>query len=121
MKNLKSISEKEVKVSEYLGTSIRKWAEAFRASGRKLPSVYMYCDTLPIRDEGGTKVIVEGKYKLGCKVDGKPCTLQKFIAEMGYKLPAGGSKERCIALLEEYKSALNQTGKYAPKAKKESK
>lgn len=119
--DIKKVNVGDVVISEYLGASIRKWAETFRNSGKKLPRVYMYCDTLPIRDRDGVKVIVEGKYKLGCYVDGHSQTLQTFIARTGYKLPTSGSKERCIALLEEFKQALNQTGKYAPKASKPAK
>lgn len=108
----------ETKISDYLGQSIRKWADAYRDAGGKLPKLYYYCDTLPIRSEDGKKVICEGRYKVGCKIDGQPMTFQRFAASYGFKLPSSGSKERCAALCEEYKQALNRTGKYAPKAVK---
>lgn len=111
----------EEKIAVYNGGSVRNWAKYMRSAKIELPKIYMFCSSLPIRSEDGKRVIVEGKYELGCYWKGKPMTLARFIAQSGYKLPTKGAKDRCIELLAEYKSALNQTGKYAPKAKKDDK
>ena len=57
---IKTISKNEKKISTFHGSSVRKWADAVRKSG-KLPKVYYYLATEPIRDENGTRVLVEGK------------------------------------------------------------
>ena len=99
---------------------MRKWAEAVRKSG-KLPKVYYYLATEPIRDENGARVLVEGKWRIGCYIKGQPADFAQFVAGFGFKLPVSGTKERCKELFEEYRAAISQTGKYAPKAKKETK
>ena len=114
---IKTISENEKKISTYNGASVRKWAEAVRKSG-KLPKVYYYLATEPIRDENGTRVLVEGKWRIGCYIKGRPADFAQFVAGFGFKLPVSGTKERCKELFEEYRAAISQTGKYAPKAKK---
>ena len=117
---IKAISENDKKISTFNGSSVRKWAEAVRKSG-KLPKVYYYLATEPIRDENGTRVLVEGKWRIGCYIKGRPADFAQFVAGFGFKLPVSGTKERCKELFEEYRAAISQTGKYAPKAKKETK
>ena len=68
---IKTIGENEKKISVFNGSSVRKWAEAVRKSG-KLPKVYYYLATEPIRDENGTRVLVEGKWRIGCYIKGRP-------------------------------------------------
>ena len=114
---IKTISENEKKIATFNGSSVRKWAEAVRKSG-KLPKVYYYLATEPIRDENGTRVLVEGKWRIGCYIKGRPADFAQFVAGFGFKLPVSGTKERCRELFEEYRAAISQTGKYAPKAKK---
>ena len=114
---IKTISENEKKISTFNGSSVRKWADAVRKSG-KLPKVYYYLATEPIRDENGTRVLVEGKWRIGCYIKGRPADFAQFVAGFGFKLPVSGTKERCKELFEEYRAAISQTGKYAPKAKK---
>ena len=114
---IKTISENEKKIATFNGSSVRKWAEAVRKSG-KLPKVYYYLATEPIRDENGTRVLVEGKWRIGCYIKGRPADFAQFVAGFGFKLPVSGTKERCKELFEEYRAAISQTGKYAPKAKK---
>ena len=114
---IKTISENDKKISTFNGSSVRKWAEAVRKSG-KLPKVYYYLATEPIRDENGTRVLVEGKWRIGCYIKGRPADFAQFVAGFGFKLPVSGTKERCKELFEEYRAAISQTGKYAPKAKK---
>ena len=116
-KTIKTISENEKKISTFNGSSVRKWADAVRKSG-KLPKVYYYLATEPIRDENGTRVLVEGKWRIGCYIKGRPADFAQFVAGFGFKLPVSGTKERCRELFEEYKAAISQTGKYAPKARK---
>lgn len=114
---IKTIGGNEKKISTFNGSSVRKWAEAVRKSG-KLPKVYYYLATEPIRDENGTRVLVEGKWRIGCYIKGRPADFAQFVAGFGFKLPVSGTKERCKELFEEYRAAISQTGKYAPKAKK---
>lgn len=114
IKTIKTINENEKKISAYNGSSVRKWAAAVRKSG-KLPKVYYYLATEPIRDENGTKVIVEGKWRIGCYIKGRPADFAQFVANYGFKLPVSGTKERCKKLFEDYRAAISQTGKYAPK------
>ena len=114
---IKTIGENEKKISTFNGSSVRKWADAVRKSG-KLPKVYYYLATEPIRDENGTRVLVEGKWRIGCYIKGRPADFAQFVAGFGFKLPVSGTKERCKELFEEYRAAISQTGKYAPKAKK---
>ena len=102
---IKTIGENEKKISTFNGSSVRKWAEAVRKSG-KLPKVYYYLATEPIRDENG------------CYIKGRPADFAQFVAGFGFKLPVSGTTERCKELFEEYRAAISQTGKYAPKAKK---
>ena len=117
MNTVKTISENEKKISTFNGSSVRKWADAVRKSG-KLPKVYYYLATEPIRDENGTRVLVEGKWRIGCYIKGRPADFAQFVAGFGFKLPVSGTKERCKELFEEYRAAISQTGKYAPKGKK---
>ena len=117
---IKTISENEKKISTFNGSSVRKWADAVRKSG-KLPKVYYYLATEPIRDENGTRVLVEGKWRIGCYIKGRPADFAQFVAGFGFKLPVSGTKDRCKDLFEEYRAAISQTGKYAPKAKKDTK
>ena len=117
---IKTIGENEKKIAAFNGSSVRKWAEAVRKSG-KLPKVYYYLATEPIRDENGTRVLVEGKWRIGCYIKGRPADFAQFVAGFGFKLPVSGTKERCKELFEEYRAAISQTGKYAPKEKKETK
>ena len=114
---IKTIGENEKKIAAFNGSSVRKWAEAVRRSG-KLPKVYYYLATEPIRDENGARVLVEGKWRIGCYIKGRPADFAQFVAGYGFKLPVSGTKERCKELFEEYRAAISQTGKYTPKAKK---
>ena len=103
---IKTISENEKKISAFNGSSVRKWADAVRKSG-KLPKVYYYLATEPIRDENGTRVLVEGKWRIGCYIKGHPADFAQFVAGFGFKLPVSGTKERCKELFEEYRAAIS--------------
>lgn len=118
---IKEFGENDIAIAEFNGASVRKWAEDVRKSGKGIPKVYKFIDSAPVRSKDGKKVIVEGTWKLGVYIDGKPKTMQIWIAQFGYKLPTTGTAKRCDELVELYKSALNQTGKFAPKAKKSAK
>lgn len=119
MANFKPVGENESVISEYNGASVRKWAERAREMGvHELPKLYRFCSSLPIRSKDGKRVIVEGRYEIGCYWKGKPMTLKRYIAQLGFRLPTTGTAQKCDALIVDYKAALNLTGKYAPKAKK---
>ena len=121
-KGVQPIKPEDVKVADFNGASVRKWAEAVRSSGENtLPKIYRFVSSLPVRSQDGKRVIVEGKYELGCYYKGKPMTLARFIAGYGFKLPTKGTMKRCDELIAEYKDALAQRGKYAPKTAKASK
>ena len=45
--------------------------------------------------------------------DGEPCLFSRVVAELGFKIPLSGSKEKCLERIEDLKQALNQTGKYS--------
>lgn len=118
-KPAKEIGANEIAIAEYIGTSVRKMAEAWREkNGKKFPVVYKFCASTPIRSKDGKRVLVEGRYELGCVVDGKKEKLATVFARLGFKLPCGGSVERCDELLKEYRDAISKQGKFAPKAKK---
>lgn len=112
-KGVKHIMAGETIISAYKGTSVRQFAEAWRAEGRKLPKLYLVCQSMPIRNNNGTKVIVEGRYTVGAIVNGQPILLSRIIGAMGFKIPLTGAKDRVLETISDLKAALNQTGKYA--------
>ena len=117
MNNYKTIKADETTIAKYNGASIRNFADAWRKSGRKLPKLTLVCTSQPVRttEDGTTKVLVEGRYTIGAIVDGKPMLLGRIVAELGYKIPLSGSKDKCLERIEDLKAALNQTGKYTPR------
>lgn len=118
-KTIKAVEKTDTIISKYNGTSIRKWAEDMKKAGNGLPKMYYYNPSHPLRRDGdGNKVIIEGKWRLGCYWKGQPIDFGRFTAGLGYKLPCSGSLERCKELFLEYKSALGGTGKYAKKTGK---
>ena len=117
MSRYKTVGADEMTIARYNGASIRKFAEEWRNSGRKLPKLTLVCTSQPVRitDDDTTKVLVEGRYAIGAILDGKPILLGRIVAELGFKLALSGSKERCLERIADLKQALNRTGKYAPK------
>lgn len=115
MSNYKTIKADETTIAKYNGASIRNFANSWRKSGRKLPKLTLVCASQPVRttEDGTTKVIVEGRYTIGAIVDSKPILLGRVAAELGFKIPLSGSKEKCLERIADLKQALNQTGKYS--------
>ena len=109
MNNYKTIKADETTIAKYNGASIRNFADAWRKSGRKLPKLTLVCTSQPVRttEDGTTKVLVEGRYTIGAIVDGKPMLLGRIVAELGYKIPLSGSKDKCLERIEDLKAALN--------------
>lgn len=115
---VKHVSENDTIIHEYNGTSVRKWAQSVRDMGiTELPELYLYLETVPVRSKDGTRVIIEGKYAIGCNWKGKPISFKRFCAGTGYKLPCSGTREKCLELIRDYTCALNMSGKYANKGK----
>lgn len=113
---IKQISENDTVIHEYKGGSVRKWADSVRDMGiTELPELYLYLETVPVRSKDGARVIVEGRYAIGCNWKGKPISFKRFCAGTGYKLPCSGTRDKCLELIKDYTCALNKSGKYANK------
>lgn len=118
-KGIAALAPDENKVADFNSTSLRKFAEAYRKGGQQLPKLYYYVSTFPVRDEGGKKVLVEGRYAIGAKTPTGIMSLAEIAARLGYKIRTTAKSEAAAKeLLADLKAAINQTGKYAPKAKK---
>lgn len=118
-KNTKAICAGETKMSDYKASSLQKFCEWYRESGQKLPKLYYYVSTFPIRDENGTKVLIQGRYTIGAKTTNGIISLAEIAARGGYKIRTTAKSETAAKeLLEDLKAAMNQTGKYAPTPKK---
>lgn len=115
----KGLAEDEVKIADYESNSLRKFAEWYRKSGQKLPKLYYYISTFPVRDEGGKKVLIQGRYSIGAKTPIGIVSLAEIAAKGGYKIRTTAKSESAAKeLLADIKDAINQTGKYVPKTKK---
>lgn len=111
-------SATEVKVANFESGSLRKFAEWYRASRQKLPKLYYYISTFPVRTEDGKKVLIEGRYTIGAKTPDGIISLVEIAARGGYKIRTTAKSEAAAKeLLADLKDAMNQTGKYAPKPK----
>lgn len=109
----------EVKVAEYESASLRKFAEWYRGQGLKLPKLYYYCSSFPVRSEDGKRVLIQGRYSIGAKTPDGIISLAEIAARGGYKIRTSAKSEAAARdLLQDLKDAMNQTGAYAPKPKK---
>lgn len=109
----------EVKVAEYESASLRKFAAWYRGQGLKLPKMYYYCSSFPVRSEDGKRVLIQGRYSIGAKTPDGIISLAEIAARGGYKIRTSAKSEAAARdLLQELKDAMNQTGAYAPKPKK---
>lgn len=100
----------ETLISAYNGTSLKNLATAWVAAGYKMPIIYKFCASTPVRADGVNRVLVEGRYAIGCIFKGQKTTLSRVMAGLGYKLPCSGTPEKCDELIQKYKSAIKAAG-----------
>lgn len=115
----KKIAKCDEILHTFKGGSIRALFEEVRAKGAKMPHLYKFIDTTPLRNAKGKRVIIAGRYALGCVTsDGVKMRFAEWSARYGYKIPTTGNAAKCDELIKEYREAYAQQGKYAPKAEK---
>lgn len=118
----KKIAKDDEILHAYKGGSVRAFFDDVRKSGAKMPHIYKFIDTTPLRNAKGKRVIIAGRYALGCvTADGVKMRFAEWVARYGYKIPTTGNAAKCDELIDEYRAAYAQQGKYAPKADKDAK
>ena len=101
-KTLKAYSADDIYIADYKGGSLKRLCETLRRAGYvRLPKMYAFCASTPLRDKSGQRVIIEGRYSIGMLV---PVAGQKnkftktsaarFFAQFGYKVPTGGKTRK---------------------------
>lgn len=97
-------------ISAFNGCSLKGLATAWVAAGYKMPIIYKFCASTPVRADGINRVLVEGRFSIGCIFHGQKTTLARVMAGLGYKLPCSGTPERCDELIKKYKDAIKKAG-----------
>lgn len=102
-KTLKAYSaDDDIYIADYKGGSLKRLCETLRRAGYvRLPKMYAFCASTPLRDKSGQRVIIEGRYSIGMLV---PVAGQKnkfiktsaarFFAQFGYKVSTGGKTRK---------------------------
>lgn len=102
-KTLKAYSETDdTYIADYKGGSLTKLCETLRKAGYvRLPKMYAFCASTPLRDKSGQRVIIEGRYSIGMLVPvaGQKnkftkTTAARFFAGFGYKVSTGGKTRK---------------------------
>lgn len=89
-------------IADYKGGSLKRLCETLRRAGYdRLPKMYAFCASTPLRDKSGQRVIIEGRYSIGVLVpivgqQGKydKTTAARFFAQFGYKVSTGGKTRK---------------------------